>query len=98
MRSLGGSFDAGALKSMFDDGRNTISGNKGPVRGDASNEHVIRVDIGGSPSQVSEHRVAHILWKGQTHLVAPFPDHLQRSSIPVDVVKAQLRYICGAQS
>src|SRR5215469_3585114 len=98
MRPLGGSFDASKLESVFDDGGNTIPGSKGPVRSDASNKHVIGIDIGGSPFQIAEHCVAHILGKGQPHLVTSFSDHLQRAILPVDVGKVQLRYISGAQS
>jgi len=98
VRPLGGSFDASTLEGVFGDGRNTIPGGKRPVRGNASNKHVIGIAIGGSPFQIAEQRIAHILRKGQPHLVAPFPDHLQRATIPVDVGKTQLRYIAGAQS
>ena len=39
-----------------------------------------------------------ILRKRQPHLVSSFPDHLQRATIPVDVLKTQLRHISRAQS
>ena len=39
----------------------TISGGEGPVRSDASNKHVIRIDVRGPPFQIAEHRIADIL-------------------------------------
>ena len=68
------------------------------MRGVAANKQVIGIAIGGSLFQIAEHRIAYILRKRQPHIVAPFPNHLQRSTIPVDFGKKQLCYISGAQS
>ena len=43
-------------------------------------------------------RFTDILRKRQSHLVASFTDHLQRAAVPVDVGKAQMRYVSGPQS
>jgi hypothetical protein len=63
VRTFGGNFDAGAFKSVSHHGRDTISGGEGPVRSDASNKHVIRIDVRGPPFKIAEHRVADILRK-----------------------------------
>jgi hypothetical protein len=98
VRALGWSVNVRAFESVFHDGRDTIAGRKGPARGVASNKHVISVDVRGSAFQVAEQRVADILREWQSHLVSPFPDHLQRAAVPVDVAEAQTCYIPGTQS
>jgi hypothetical protein len=86
------------LESVFDDRRDTIPGGKGSIRGDASNKHTVGIANRRPSFQITEHRVADILRKRQPHLVSSFPDHLQRATIPVDVLKTPLRYISCAQT
>src|ERR1035437_2907139 len=98
MRTLGGSVDVGPFESVFDYGRDTIAGGKGPAWSVASNKHVIGVDVRGSAFQVAEQRVADILPEWHSHLVSSLSYHLQRAAVPVDVAETQTRYIPGAQS
>jgi hypothetical protein len=83
---------------VFDYGRDTIAGGKGPAWSVASNKHVIGVDVRGSAFQVAEQRVADILREWQPHLVSPFPRYLQCAVVPVDVGETETRHISGAQS
>src|SRR5216684_257859 len=98
MRALGGSFDVGAFESVFHHGGDTISGSKRPARSDASNKHVIGIDVCGPAFQITEQRIANILREGQPHLVSPFPRYLQRAAVPVDVGETETRHISRAQS
>src|ERR1022692_5058905 len=82
MRTLGGSVDVGPFESVFDYGRDTIAGGKGPAWSVASNKHVIGVDVRGSAFQVAEQRVADILREWQSHLVSSLSYHLQRAAVP----------------
>jgi hypothetical protein len=97
VRTLGGSFNVGALERVFHHGRDTIPRGKGSAGSFASNKHVIGVDVRGAAFQVSEQRVADILREWQSYLVSSFPYHLQRAVVPVDVAEAHTRYIPGTQ-
>ena len=98
VRPFGGSFYVGALESVFHHGRDAISGSKGSARGIASNKHMIGSDVRGPAFHIAEQRVAYILRKRQSHLVSPFPHHLQRAAVPVDVREAQMGYVSSPQS
>jgi hypothetical protein len=93
-----GDLDAGTLESVFDDGRDPISGGKGSIRSDAPNKHVIGIADRGPSFQIAEHRVAHILRKRQPYLVSPFPDHLQCATIPVDVWEFHMKGVAASNN
>ena len=97
VRTLGGRIDVGASESMFHHGRDPVPGSKGSVRGDASNKHVFGIDVRRPAFQITQQCVANILWERQAHLVSPFPHHLQRAAVPIDVFETQTCYISGTQ-
>jgi hypothetical protein len=98
MRTFGGSINVGALESVLYHGGDTVAGSEWPARSDASNKHVIGIDACGPAFQITEQRIANILWEWQSHLVSPFPGYLQRTVVPVDVGETKARHISGAQS
>jgi hypothetical protein len=54
---------------------------KWSVRGDASNKHVIGIDVRWPAFQIAEQSVADIFWMRQRHL--------ERVAVPVDVIETQ---------
>jgi hypothetical protein len=85
VRTFGRSIDLGASESMLHYGRDPVPGGKRSIRGDASNEDVIGIDVGGSAFQIAQQCVADILWERQTDLVSPFPHYPHRAAVPIDV-------------
>jgi hypothetical protein len=98
MRTFGGSINVGAFESVLHHGGDPISGGKGPVWGDASNEDMIGINVAGPAFQIAEQSVADILREWQPHLVSAFPRHLQCAVLPVDVGDTETRHISGAES
>jgi hypothetical protein len=65
---------------------------------DTSNKYVIGIGVRGPAFQIAQQCVADIFWEWQTHRVSPFPHHVQRGAVPVDVFETQTCYVSGAQS
>jgi hypothetical protein len=98
MRTFGGSINVGAFESVLHNGGDPISGRKGSVWGDASNEDMIGINVAWPAFQIAEQSVADILREWQPHFVSPFPRYLQCAVVPVDVGETKTRHISGTQS